>query len=662
MGDASVHNGPVETGGAHSAARAAPRAFTGRALLIGLVCIGLVVIFIHWAELVLGSTRGHTALANTSIPVGPFFALFVVVFLNLAVRALAPRAALSQHELIVIYVMTAASAVVTSSGGIHFLVPTLTALFHFDTPENAWADLHDWVPLWLAPRAPDVIEPFYAGATAVPVRAWLVPVLVWSGFLLCVGFVTVCICTILQHQWVRAEKLTFPTVYVPLGMTEMPPAFWRNKVMWAGFALPFLIGTLNTLNANYPIIPKLEVRNIDISKGLTDPPLNAMRPLSLSFYPFIVGIAYLLSQEITLSSVVFFWATKAQYVFGSITGLNEWGSGLNYSRYPFLQHQGAGAFLAVTALALWAGRRYYGALVRAALRGREGSGDQADYPTWALWGLALGLALLIAFCLAAGMSPWPPTVLLVLSFVYMTSATRIRAETGNAWLYGPHVDPNMLMTGLLGARTFAAKDLTLLCYLSNLSSFDLRCLSMPHQLDGLKLADEIGLNRKRLTAAMLGGLLVAVLIGFWFGLFVWYRYGALAKLGHWRTLMGRAPFDRLTGYLTHPTPPDALGGTFVAAGFIVTTGLMLLRTRFVSWPLHPVGYALANTPTMGKTWMPFTIAWIAKSLVLRYGGARMYAQSLPFFLGLVVGDFFNGGFWTAFGCFVPTWHVYPVNW
>jgi hypothetical protein len=126
--------------------------------------------------------------------------------------------------------------------------------------------------------------------------------------------------------------------------------------------------------------------------------------------------------------------------------------------------------------------------------------------------------------------------------------------------------------------------------------------------------------------------------------------------------MGRAPFDRLSGYLQHPTPPDLLGGGFVAAGFVLTSLLMLLRTRLLWWPLHPVGYAMANTLTMGKMWMPFTIAWCAKSLVLRYGGARMYARSLPFFLGLIVGDFFNGGFWTAVGCFVPTWHVYPVNW
>ena len=52
---------------------------------------------------------------------------------------------------------------------------------------------------------------------------------------------------------------------------------------------------------------------------------------------------------------------------------------------------------------------------------------------------------------------------------------------------------------------------------------------------------------------------------------------------------------------------------------------------------------------------------------LRYGGAEMYRQLLPFFLGLTevvgadLGDFANGGLWTLMGCIFDI-HVYPVNW
>jgi len=640
------------------------RAFTVRAALIGLLCTWAVIVFIHWAELVLGGTRGHTALANTSIPVGPFFALFLVVSVNLLVRKLRPKAALSQRELIFIYALTAASSVVASSGGIHFQVPTITALFHFATPENNWEELFGFVPAWFAPRDREVIEAFYEGGAALPWRAWVLPVLAWSGFYLVFGVVTLSLSTLVREQWINRERLTFPTVYVPLGMTEQPPQFWKSKVMWAGFALPFLIGTLNTLHENYPVIPKLEVRNLDVSGSLSGYPWSALRPISLSFYPFIIGIAYILATDVTFSGVFFYWFNKGQYFLGATTGLNDWGSGLNYSKFPFIEFQGAGAFLALTGFTLWAGRHHFGSILRAA-RGSLRTGErppEGEPVTWAVWGLVGGLGALVLFCVVGGMRWWPPLLILVLSLAYLLAAARIRAESGNAWLFGPRVDPNLLMISALGTRAFRLEDLTLLCYISNISSFDLRCVAMPHQLDGYKMADEVGLSKNRLTSFLLLGLATGLMVAFWVALGIWYRLGALAKLDHWRTLMGRAPFDRLEGYINHPSSPDALGLSFLSGGLLLTVFLIFMRTRFMWWPLHPVGYAMAATLTMGKMWVPFSVAWVVKTLVLRYGGAKLYQRSLPFFLGLIVGDFFNGGLWTAVGCVVSSWHVYPVNW
>jgi hypothetical protein len=244
----------------------------------------------------------------------------------------------------------------------------------------------------------------------------------------------------------------------------------------------------------------------------------------------------------------------------------------------------------------------------------------------------------------------------------MTAATRIRAETGNAWLFGPQVDPNLAILAVAGSRSFAVNDLTIMAYLSNISSYDLRCLSMPHQLDGLKIADDVGEPPRKLSAAMMGALCVALAWGMTSALSIWYRYGALGKLEPWRTLNGRRPFERLQSYLLNRTSTDWHGSSFMVVGAAVTVGLMALRTHFLWWPLHPVGYALAGTYTMDKVWMPFTIAFAAKSLVLRYGGPKLYQRMLPFFIGLVIGDLFNGGFWTLVGCLIPWWHVYPMNW
>ncbi|HJN14898.1 MAG TPA: DUF6785 family protein, partial [Armatimonadota bacterium] len=494
---------------------------SAKTLAVSLVCIPGTVLLIHWAELVLGSERGHSAMANTSIPVGAFFALALVLAFNGIIGRIAPKLRLSRRELIMVYVLTASSSVIVSSGGIHFLIPTLTAPWYFASPENNWADFHQFIPEWFSPRSEDVIEAYYEGESAVPWRYWATPLASWFGFMAIFSLATLSITAIVRRQWVEHEKLTFPTVYIPLNVTR-GKAFWGDRIMWIGFAIPFLMGTLNTLNLNFPAIPKIEYRSIPLGTYFTDRPWSYLRPLSISLYPFVTGIAYLLSTEVTMSSVFFFGFTKFERLLGGATGWNEWGSGMQYSRFPFLEYQGAGAFIALAALSLWVGRKEYTRMLRAAL-GLDRDADPED--VWPIRAFIASFALLVVYCRIAGMSLLPPVALLLLSLTYMLAATRIRAETGNAWLFGPQVEPSIAMIGIAGSRNFRASDLTLMSYLNNVSSYDLRCLSMPHQLDGLKLADELGASPRKVSIAMMGALCVALGWGMVSALTIWYRFG-----------------------------------------------------------------------------------------------------------------------------------------
>jgi hypothetical protein len=125
--------------------------------------------------------------------------------------------------------------------------------------------------------------------------------------------------------------------------------------------------------------------------------------------------------------------------------------------------------------------------------------------------------------------------------------------------------------------------------------------------------------------------------------------------------MGQEPFVRLHTQLAS-TPRLRLGPiAFDGVGIGVVCLLSALRARLPWFPLHPVGYAMANTLAYGQTPAPFFIAWLVKSLVLRWGGMRLYRRSLPFFLGLILGDMANGAFYTLMAAFVHM-NVYPVNW
>src|SRR5438105_14072788 len=115
-GQVPLPSTPPQTG-------SSPRPIRTRAYVLGLAGTVLVDLWIHYAELVLGGTRGHSALANTSIPLGAFCALFVLVILNRELRAKAPRRALTPAEMLVVYVMMTVATVLSSSGMLHFILP-----------------------------------------------------------------------------------------------------------------------------------------------------------------------------------------------------------------------------------------------------------------------------------------------------------------------------------------------------------------------------------------------------------------------------------------------------------------------------------------------------------------------------------------------------------
>jgi hypothetical protein len=84
----------------------------------------------------------------------------------------------------------------------------------------------------------------------------------------------------------------------------------------------------------------------------------------------------------------------------------------------------------------------------------------------------------------------------------------------------------------------------------------------------------------------------------------------------------------------------------IVAGFGFSTLLMILRFRFVSWPFHPIGYAIAADWTTGLIWLPLLIGWALKALIIRYLGPKAYRNALPWALGLMLGEFAVGGFWS----------------
>ena len=113
--------------------------------------------------------------------------------------------------------------------------------------------------------------------------------------------------------------------------------------------------------------------------------------------------------------------------------------------------------------------------------------------------------------------------------------------------------------------------------------------------------------------------------------------------------MGALPFHRVEDNLNFPKVPDWAGMNAILFGGLFVVFLSMMRMRFLWFPFHPAGYVLANTGTLYWLWMPFFIAWACKVIIVRYGGIKLYRQMLPFFLGLVLGDYVVSSLWALAG-------------
>lgn len=84
----------------------------------------------------------------------------------------------------------------------------------------------------------------------------------------------------------------------------------------------------------------------------------------------------------------------------------------------------------------------------------------------------------------------------------------------------------------------------------------------------------------------------------------------------------------------------------VATGSAITLLLAFLRTRFVGFWLHPIGYILANTYFIYGCWGAILAAWIVKWIGLKIGGPRVIREHMtPFFGGVFVGCLFGMALW-----------------
>ncbi len=336
------------------------KAFFGislRAFIIGITCAIAECLIAPYNDYVIR----NVFLAGGHFPVGPFFTLtFLILIANVILRKINPKYGLSPQELIAIWCIMIAAAGIPSTGMMRYALSPLVGYKYYATPENEWENLfHQYIPQWRVVRDEHAIKSFYEGISyneSIPWRPWLVPLAIWTSYVLVLYFVMICLSLFLRKQWVEIEKCTFPLVQLPLEMSEhqsgLISSFFKNRIMWFGATFPVFVHTLNALHTYFPVVPRIigfgdsPGTSIWLDPFLVGRPLEAMRPFEIVIFWSMVGFSYLLTIEVSFSLWFFFLFYKFQCVIGSLLGFPlPSGVGISWTGRSFSAAQEAGACL-----------------------------------------------------------------------------------------------------------------------------------------------------------------------------------------------------------------------------------------------------------------------------------------------------------------------------
>jgi hypothetical protein len=633
MSPATEHAERVGLDGFAAAGRSR-QGVTARALILGSLLIPANCLWVVRMERVSYGPYPSTVSLFANV----VFTLFLLVGLNRLLLRFRPGAAFTQAELLTLYTMQAISTGLAGLDGVSALCQIIPHGAWAANPQNHWASWLGSFPDWLVIRDRSAVEGHYLGHSSFlqprVLRAWATPIFAWTLLVVLLLFVCQCMNVLIRPQWADHERLSFPLISLPLAMTDPDheSGLWRSRLMWTGFALAAGLNFWNGLAVLYPTLPAVSLASIDLKTYLTVKPWSAIDWLPVTFYPFVIGLGFLLPLDLLFSCWFFFLVWNLQTVAASASGY-----GGQIQGFPFIREQGFGSLMALFAYYAWTGRKHYAGAWR-----RPGG-------RMALLGAAVGILALQIFGYAAGVSPWLMTAFLGVYFAAALVVTRIRAEMG-APVHDFHfMDAGTMLPESLGTSAFSHHDLAFLTGTYVLTRAH-RSDTMPVGLEGLQMAHLRGFPLRPMFAATLLATVLGCLGTFWAYEHLAYRLGADAHFQAGEG-MGVEAFNRLGGWLSgsQNALPNSQAGGAIGFGALCTLALAVLRVRFLGFPFHPIGYAVSSSWAIHLIWFPLLLAWAIKAPILRYGGLNGYRRSVPFFLGLVLGDCVMGSIWGVLG-------------
>lgn len=488
-------------------------------------------------------------------------------------------------------------------------------------------------------------------------ESWLRPFGWWMLFFALVYGVQFCMAGILRKQWVEHEQLMFPHAVAAAEATCPPKkGLLRSHYFWMGAGICGALYAFEGLHHYFPAFPRIELfgsplHNLSLSEVFSQHPWNAIKS-TLSIQPFIICIAFLLPAELSFSVWVFALLDNLIRLVTAYARLpRTWNDAINF----YWINSGAdqtGAIIVLVCFLIWMSRRHLGQIFRRAFYDDNEAADRDEFIPYrlCLLGFVGGTLGILAWCVYAGMSLLISLFLFVVFYLILIYTSRLVSELGLLSASAKYFTPHFLFVKLFGynnqtmLNTFAVNNFiwSPLIYTGT--------HTCPLVLTGFKLTGEATGGRRRFALCLFILTVLTAGIFFWGAVKYAYVHGALNT--------EREHFYSSTKWIYENTclrdivfkdrshAPDGTDITAMCIGGGVMTFLLVMRSLFYWWPLHPLGYVAM---WIDGIWFSFFIAWFVKRTILKYGGGRALPKASEFFYGLFAGQFFMAGFWFVTG-------------
>ena len=630
-------------------------AVTWRGLILGAVMATFVGLGAGYTEMIIRCSP----MANDFTASAALYLLAALLLLvHLPLSLVARRFALTRGELATVYVMMLVACGVPTRGFVEFLGPTITGARYYATATNHWGEwfnpVLDTMP-WVVPQDRIAIRAYYDGlpeGASIPWGVWLRPAFLWMLFVTAMSMAMVCVVVLLRRQWMRNERLVYPMMQVPLDIIqgsagERKAGFWSNRLLWIGFAIPFLLLSYKAL-AHGDYFPELFTRF-----ALRQRVSVIERAISLEFRfsPITLGFMYFVRMDVLMG----LWAGS---LFISVFfGYLKYAGGLpaNIPKIGIWSYDTIRAFTGMGALFVFMGVILYRARKRiwAELRvfwtrdNAEDAGEEEIMSYRVAWVvLVLCVAFMMVWFHETGMAWWQAGTYLFLAFLVFLALTRVVAEAGLPMAMTPACAGDF-MVGLFGSTAFTKRNLVGFGLTYPMQS-EMRTSVMALCANGLKLFHETVQRRRRW---MLWGILAAILLSYSASmlLMIYFPYERgglnLDRFSFFNT--ARYPWMDAARRVREPHGPIWEAYTWMGGGAAGMGMLMTASRVFLWWPLHPIGIITSFHWSGRVLFSSALFMWIIKGMVLKYGGPWLFRQIRPFFVGLVLGEVVVAGFWAT---------------